>query len=271
MRKNIAYLEKIGGEWLDDFVYMSKEPLKALGFEIQPFDGDDMENTLTCFPLDINHDVIFGSVQASNEFFKGCGIEIPEYLGYPDELRPYLGRHIMTDTFKNAKDLTPPYFIKPSKDVKMFTGELIEKESQLKMLQDYYNVSDETEVFVSAKIDFISEYRCFVHEGELKGIQFYLGNFKVFPDVATIERMISDYESANCAYTLDVGVINEGFPLGASTLLVEVNDMWAIGSYGMDAKDYTLACVRRMREIGRQANGETESLWKKLKARYEIN
>jgi hypothetical protein len=26
-----AYLEQIGGEWLDDFVYMSKEPLKALG------------------------------------------------------------------------------------------------------------------------------------------------------------------------------------------------------------------------------------------------
>ena len=74
-----------------------------------------------------------------------------------------------------------------------------------------------------------------------------------------IEDMISSYKSSNCAYTLDVGVMEHG-----STVLIEVNDMWAIGSYGMNAKDYTLACVRRMREIGRQANGETESLWKKL-------
>ena len=39
----IAYLEKINGEWLDDFVYMSKEPLKALDFQIKEFDGDDIE------------------------------------------------------------------------------------------------------------------------------------------------------------------------------------------------------------------------------------
>ena len=44
--------------------------------------------------------------------------------------------------------------------------------------------------------------------------------------------------------------------------------MWAIGSYGMDARTYALMCVRRMREIGRQANGEIESLWKKLANRY---
>jgi len=269
MRKNIAYLEKIGGEWLDDFVYMSKEPLKALGFEIQPFDGDDMENTLTCFPLDIQYDVIIGSVQATNEFFKGCGIDTPEYLGYPDELRPHLGRHIITDTFKDLKDFTPPYFIKPSKDVKLFTGELIENETQLDMLRDYHLVYDDTEVYVCAKVDFVSEYRCFVHEGQLKGIQYYQGDFKVLPNVETIEAMIGDYESANCAYTLDVGVINDGLPFGSlSTVLVEVNDMWAIGSYGMNAKDYTLACVRRMREIGRQANGEVEPLWKRLRNRY---
>jgi len=259
MDKNYAYLEQIGGEWLDDFVYMSKEPLKALGFEIRAFDGDDMENTLTCYPLDITSDVIIGSVQATTEFFEACGIATPKYLGYPKELIDYLDRAIDTITLSDIDMFDMPYFIKPAKGVKLFTGELITKQSQLEMLRDYYNINDDTELFISEPINIVSEYRCFIHEDKLKGIQHYLGDFRKYPDTNLIEEMIKGYKGSNCAYTLDVGVLESGL-----TVLIEVNDMWAIGSYGMDAKTYTLMCVRRMREIGRQANGETESLWKKL-------
>ena len=262
MRKNKAYLEKSGGEWLDDFVYISRVHLESLGFEIIPFDGDDIENTLTCYPLDITKDVIIGSVESTNEFFKGCGIEMPKYLGYPDELTGYLWRKIINVKMIDLNYVEPPYFIKPAHGVKLFTGELITKQAQLKFLYDYYEISDETAILMSQPINIISEYRCFVHEGELKGIQYYLGDYKLYPDIRVVESMISDYTSSNCAYTLDVGVTDDG-----KTILVEVNDMWAIGSYGMDARTYTLMCVRRMREIGRQANGETESLWRRLKQR----
>tara|TARA_R110000851_G_scaffold47424_2_gene115179 strand:- start:21195 stop:21983 length:789 start_codon:yes stop_codon:yes gene_type:complete len=258
-----AYLEQIGGEWLDDFVYMSKEPLKALGFEIRAFDGDDMEDTLLCYPLNIEKDVIVGSVESTSQFFKACGIEVPNYLGYPHELERYLDRELELTEIDGLKNVDFPYFIKPSEGVKMFTGEVIESQKQLDNLKEYYNVNDETGIWYSGLVNFISEFRCFVHEGELKGIQFYQGDFKVFPDVSVIEEMVKTYTSANCAYTLDVGVTDDG-----KTLLVEVNDMWAIGSYGMDAKTYVLMCVRRMREIGRQFHGETESLWKRLKNRY---
>lgn len=257
-----AYLEQINGEWLDDFVYMSKEPLKALGFEIRAFDGDDMENTLTCYPLDIRYDVIIGSVEATTAFFKECDIDVPEYLGYPEELTGYLWRYVAKMTIGELDKYKFPYFIKPATGVKLFTGELISKQSQLTLLTDYYDVEDSTEIYFSKPVDFISEYRCFVHEGELKGVQYYLGDYKIYPDMRVVDRMIADYKSANCAYTLDVGLTPAG-----QTILVEVNDMWAIGSYGMNAKTYALMCVRRMREIGRQAQGETESLWKRLKER----
>ena len=56
--------------------------------------------------------------------------------------------------------------------------------------------------------------------------------------------MVKDYTSSPVAYTLDVGVTADG-----DTILVEVNDMWAIGSYGFDAKMYALMCVRRMKEL----------------------
>jgi len=260
MRKNKAYLEQIGGEWLDDFVYMSIEPLKSLDFEILPFDGDDMENTLTCYPLDIEKDVIFGSVQGTTVFFEACGIETPNYLGYPKQLKQFLGREIIETTFGKSQQIKLPFFIKPAKGVKKFTGALVSGIKSLEFFKEFDNVIDSDPIFLSEPIEFISEYRCFVHEEKLKGIQFYLGDFKVFPDVKVIEKMIRAYTSANCAYTLDVGVTD-----GGDTLLVEVNDMWAIGSYGMDSKIYALMCVRRMREIGRQAKGESESLWKKLK------
>lgn len=266
MRKNRAYLEQIGGEWLDDFVYVSKERLKALDFEIVPFDGDDMEETLTCYPLDIEKDVIIGSVEATSVFFKACGIDVPKYLGYPSELYPYYGRNITKTTMceLNMSDL--PFFIKPANGVKLFTGELIESEKQVNSLKDFYDVHDSTELYLSSPVKFLAEYRCFVHEEELKGIQYYSGDFTLFPNVATIEEMIRVYTTANCAYTLDVGVVSKG----GETILVEVNDMWAIGSYGMDARTYALMCVRRMREIGRQFHGETKCLWKKLKDRnYE--
>lgn len=245
-----AYLEKINGEWLDDFVYMSKYPLIDLGFEIVPFDGD-----MELHKLDdaTTEDVCFGSVQVTNEFFKRIGVEAPKYLGYPDSLREYYGRDIYRATI-GTLPTKYPYFVKPANDIKLFTGDVIENPKSLETLKMWcgHDINDDTEVFVSNRLDIKAEYRCFVHEGELKGIQYYAGEFTRFPDVSTIMRAIWAYEDAPVAYTLDVGVAVNERGTEQKTIVVEVNDMWAIGSYGFDAKTYALMCVRRMREIVRQ-------------------
>lgn len=236
-----AYLEKIGGEYLDDFVYSSKQPLIRMGFKIREFDGDDLEDTLLCYPLDLSKDVIIGSVESTIEFFKSCEIKVPRYLGYPEELKKYLGRSIQSI---KLKDISIPTFIKPKNEVKLFTGCVVDSDYSLKILKDFSNVTDETEVYSSDVINIVSEYRCFVREGELKGIKNYSGDFKLFPSIEIIEKMISDYTSSNKCYTLDVGINSFG-----ETILIEVNDLWALGSYGFDPSEYTLMCVRRMREI----------------------
>jgi hypothetical protein len=58
-----AFLEKINGEWLDDFVYIAKQPLIDMGYKIVPYDGDDLEHTLVMRNPDPNTDICIGSVQ----------------------------------------------------------------------------------------------------------------------------------------------------------------------------------------------------------------
>jgi hypothetical protein len=250
--KRRAFLEKIGGEWLDDFVYMSKQPLLERDFEVIEFDGDDMENTLLNRVLNIETDILIGSVQATVKFFEACGVRIPPYLGYRPQLQPWFGRKI---TGIKARDLPKwkndmPYFIKPAIDVKLFTGEVISSESQLDFLREHYGLTDSTEIYISEVINIKSEYRCFVREGELKGIQYYSGDFMEYPETLEISKMVNELSKSDktpCAYTLDVGVTEDG-----DTILIEMNDMWAIGSYGHNAREYVLACIRRMIEIGKQ-------------------
>lgn len=243
-----AFLERHGKEWFDDFVYVSREPLTQLGFEIVPFDGFDLDDFFDRQPIS-EDDVMIGSVEATTRFFKELGIEVPTYLGYPESLRKYCGRDIIESRLGDI-DRDYPYFIKPSVDVKLFTGEVIESEKSMDFLKVYCGegISDDTRVYVSETIDIKSEFRCFVFEGELKGIQYYQGEFDRLPSVSSIYKMVWEYKDAPVAYTLDVGVIVTS-PATEKTILVEVNDMWAIGSYGFNAKQYALMCVRRMRQI----------------------
>jgi len=238
-----ALLEKCEKEWLDDFVYMSRQPLVDRGFEIVPFDGNDLKN-FSKKALCLETDVVIGSVEAAIKFFELVGIETPKYIGYPKCLERYYGRDIQVTKFGDIKRALP-YFIKPAEEVKKFTGCLIEKESTLDFLKKYDNLSEEDLVYVSDAVDILSEYRCFVHRNELKGIKHYQGDFKVFPDTKMVLEMIEEYSrEANIAYTLDVGVLKNG-----ETILIEINDMWAIGSYGLDGKTYVSMVVDRFQEI----------------------
>lgn len=247
MRKPKAYLEKAGGEWFDDFVYISRQALIERGYDIVAFDGSDMENTLLNKVIVPHEDIIIGSVEATVAFFNYCNIEVPKAISYPESLKKYLGREIIETTFGELKwDF--PYFVKPSSQIKLFTGDVVSHEDHLTYLT-ISGAKPETEIYKSTLIDFVSEYRCFITNGEIRGFKHYLGDFEIFPNMFMVHEMIDTYQKsgeAPSAYTIDIGVTDDGL-----TLLVEVNDMWAIGSYGVDSREYALLCARRMKEIWR--------------------
>ena len=129
--------------------------------------------------------------------------------------------------------------------VKAFTGGIVENTKQLELLKHFDNIPDDMEVFTADIVNFISEYRVFVSNGKIYGIKHYKGDFTIFPHIPTVESMVRAYTNCPSAFTLDVGVTDSIY----STKLVEVNDMWAIGSYGLEGKVYALLCERRMKEI----------------------
>lgn len=82
------------------------------------------------------------------------------------------------------------------------------------------------EWLVSKVVDLESEWRAFVFNDELVGLQNYSGDFTLFPDVELIKQMVSDYKGKNPAYTLDVGINSNG------TFLIECGYFFSSGLYG---------------------------------------
>ncbi len=238
-----AFLEKINNEYLDDFVYITKFPLYDNGYEIITFDGDDMENTLFNKYNPTKDDIIVGSVECTIKFFNYLKVDVPRYLGYPDELKEFLGRNIEVCKLSECGN-DFPYFIKPYSDIKKFTGGVMEKQSYIDNIKFFDKVDDDYLVYKSEVVDIISEYRVFCSYGKIYDARFYQGDFTKIVDFNVVEDIISKYKNPPSAYTIDVGLTSDG-----KTILVEINDMWAIGSYGCDARKYSLLITRRMKEI----------------------
>jgi len=245
-----AFLEKIENDYLDDFVYISKYVLLNRGIEVVDFDGT-IKNSLARLNPSIN-DICIGSVEACSKFFQLIGIDEPKYLGYPEELKQYYKRDMWYSKFQDVKHF--PVFIKPRHEVKLFTGTVLNTQENYDFVKTYYQeVKPETELYCSDILEFLSEYRCFVHDGKLKGIQWYAGDFKLTLNcdhIARIEQIIQKFYSAPIAYTLDIGIIEYKPDIAYYDIaIVEVNDMWAIGSYGFNAKDYVKMTIDRFNQI----------------------
>lgn len=121
----------------------------------------------------------------------------------------FTGRKVLNGT---EKDIVSEKFVKSNDKIKSFTN--ICKSAPI----GNYQISD--------VVEFESEYRCFVYRKELVGVQCYLGDFTIFPNVNKIKEMIRAYKNSPIAYTLDVGIANN------DTLIIECHDFFSCGLYG---------------------------------------
>jgi hypothetical protein len=130
-----------------------------------------------------------------------------------------------------------PFFMKPN-NVKEFTPTII------KNFNDLINYNDFNDFIISEVVDFVSEYRCYIIDRKIVGCYHYLGDIYQYPNLKLVDDMIKDFKSAPIGYSIDVGILPNG-----ETALVECNDGWSLGNYGLEPKLYSRLLTERWIEI----------------------
>jgi len=132
------------------------------------------------------------------------------------------------------KDLKGKMFVKSNDKIKNICG--IFNEDELHELpKGNYQFSE--------VISIDSEWRAFVYNRKLVGLQNYLGEFTKFPNADAIKEMIDEYELAPIAYTLDVGVNDSG------TFIIECHEFFSCGLYSFNSPYYPNMLYRAFKEI----------------------
>lgn len=198
-------------------------------------------------------DIVLDYIDQCNQIFNKFGV-FPHIPDYPDVLEPFLGRKIWEDTINSIsgdeKKWSAGYFVKPLRN-KAFTGKII---SSVADLMGCGNHSENYEVLVSEPLDVCAEWRCFITYDEMidvrpygmltdKERKSYL--FQYDPDVlqAMMRAFITWKERPN-ACSMDICVTKEG-----RTLLVEMNDAYALASYGLANISYAKLISARWSQL----------------------
>jgi hypothetical protein len=192
--------------------------------------------------------LIVGSIPTTETALKQLGVVPPVPEDYPVELHEFLYRRVWKSTLRTVlrhiEDGHPPVFIKPATRRKRFTGLVFSDLSESYQLE---GASGQTPIWCSQLVDWQSEWRVFVLHGKILGIQSYRGDARTRPDTAVVETLCALWVAtgrASCAFALDVGVLATG-----ETALVEVNDGFSLGRYGLPVALYTDMVIARWEEM----------------------
>lgn len=132
-------------------------------------------------------------------------------------------------------------FVKPLGDAKKFTGVLVRGPGDLVGCGD---MAADTPVWCSEPIRLIREWRCFVRCGKILDVRPYTGNWRGQFDPHIIEEAVPSWQAKPRGCALDFGVDAEG-----RTVLVEVNDGYALGAYGLPPFLYARLLSARWTEL----------------------
>ncbi len=231
---------------------------REFGAEIVPY-----HEIKDIYELVERDDIVLDYIDQCSSVFYKFGVE-PKIPDYPDQLRKYLGRKVWKDTINSISadesKWSAGYFVKPTRD-KAFTGTIIRNISDLIGCGSCY---ENYEVIVSEPIDIVAEWRCFITYDRIVDVRPYgslvkpdYDGFLYHYDSSVLQRMIEafvEWEERPAACSMDICVTREG-----RTLLVEMNDAYALSFYGLPGVLYArLISARWSQLLGRKdeyANG----------------
>lgn len=231
-----VWIKKYEDEIADDYVFSAYLGFKQSGRVIKFFTN----------PEEINyqpHDVVVGSVQDSHYIFKKIGVTPPNFY-IPSGSESWAGRTIERSNIKEVKrrkSTKERFFVKPI-NTKEFPAQIVDSLPLITYRDQHLN--DEMECWTSEIINFVTEYRVFIIEKEIVGCQYYCGDFSVFPNWESIKDAINAIKHQPLGWCIDFGIDDTG-----RTLLIEANDGYAIGDYGLYPSTYSKLLEKRWKEL----------------------
>lgn len=206
---------------------------REYGYEIIPF-----KESSEIYDWVVREDVVIDYINGSDYIFKKFGVT-PYVPDYPEAMEEFLGRKIWEDTLNSIafteSKWSKGYFVKPKKN-KVFTGKVVSSLSDLTGLGSQY---ENYEVYVSEPVDFVAEWRGFILYDKLIDLRPYglaskgrdYEAWRHHYDVAVVDKMMEafvSWEGRPAACSMDIGVTRDG-----RTLLIEFNDAYSLGAYGL--------------------------------------
>ena len=216
--------------------FIAYEGFQKMGWEICFYEKFPPDNLM-------RSDVVVGYIDRVQYSLKNLGIEIPKEIDYPEELKPFFKREIWTSTINKVNlDFTntqKPIFVKPVRG-KMFDGRLIES------LKDFIGIGsrENFDVWCSTPKNIVAESRCFVRYNQIMDNRQYKGDpFKVVSEQFA-KDCLETFESKPDAFAMDFGVTDTG-----EEVLIEVNDSYSLGAYGLFPTNYAKMISARWHQL----------------------
>lgn len=191
-----------------------------------------------------------GTVEFVKAFAEKVGIKLPDPI-HATELLQLEGRLYATVESKELiHKATYPFFVKPLRELKKFTGFVARSEKDFELYPDVD--WSNTSLFLTGVLEnIVSEWRCYVLNGKVFACVNYSGDPTCFPRTVDIDKMLYNYTNSPVAYSLDIAVCidKEYSESCVHTSFIEINDAYALGYYGGDVELYTKMLNERWKEI----------------------
>jgi ATP-grasp domain, R2K clade family 3 len=187
---------------------------------------------------------VAGYIGDVHRALKKLGRPIPMNVDYPKCLEHTLHRNIRRGFLGEVRASMVPVFVKPVQQ-KEFTGMVWygRAEDRRKIVTQ----PDDVEVWISERVTFRAEYRSFILNDVVLDVRRYKGDWSLAPDRRVVEDAVATLalqKQAPRAYSLDWGIDDQG-----RTLLVEMNDSFALGHYGLHPVLYARMLSARWYEM----------------------
>ena len=228
-----AFIYSFRGKPWNEECQAAYNGFKKLGVECVLFSTNEELETHT------QEDIVVAGILIMEHIFSQLKIKIGVY-NYPKELEEYLHRKICTIKLSELQKVKLPVFIKPVEE-KIAQGMII---NSFDDLGEYNNLPPDTELLCSDVLQIISEWRAFIKYGKIIDIKHYSKDSNIKCDFDTIQKAVDLCHDMPASYSLDFCVTKDG-----KTCLVEMNDGFSIGCYGLDEEQYAMFLYARWAEL----------------------